>query len=57
METHSFRIVSGDLPETLRKLCVSAKFPYQEIRKKIGILLSEYSIGSLKANEESNHIF
>ena len=27
-----FPIVSGDSPETMRKLCLSAKVPYQEIR-------------------------
>ena len=31
METHSFRRVSGDLPETLWKLCASIKFPRQNI--------------------------
>ena len=31
-ERHSFRIVSSDLPETMRKLCFSTKFPHQEIR-------------------------
>ena len=28
----SFRIVSGESPETIRKLCLSTKFPHQEIR-------------------------
>ena len=32
MESHSFRIVSGESPETMRKLCLSTKFPHQEIR-------------------------
>ena len=32
METHSLRRVSGDLPETLRKLPVFTKFPHQENR-------------------------
>ena len=31
-ERHSFRIVLGDLPETMRKLCLSAKFSQQQIR-------------------------
>ena len=30
-----------DSPETMRKLCLSAKFPYQEIRWNYGILGSE----------------
>ena len=33
MERHSFRIVSGES----RKLCLSTKFPYQEIRWNYGI--------------------
>ena len=28
----AFRRVSADLPETLRKVCLSTKFPHQEIR-------------------------
>ena len=28
---HSFRIVSGDSPETMRKLCLPTKFSHQEI--------------------------
>ena len=40
MERHSFRIVSGDSPETMRKLCLSTKFPHQEIRWNYGILRS-----------------
>ena len=27
-----FRIVLGESPETVRKLCLSIKFPHQEIR-------------------------
>ena len=36
MVTHSFR----DLSETLRKLCLSTKFPHQEITWNIGVLRS-----------------
>ena len=32
VKTHSFRRVSGKSPETQQKLCVSKKFPQQEIR-------------------------
>ena len=32
VERHSFLIVSGDSPETMWKLCLSTKFPHQEIR-------------------------
>ena len=32
VERHSFRKASGESPETLRKLCLSTKFPHQEIR-------------------------
>ena len=35
---HSFRIVSGDSPETLRELLLSAKFRHQQIRFNYGIL-------------------
>ena len=38
MERHSFRIVSGDSPKTLQKLCLSIKFIHQEIRWNYGIL-------------------
>ena len=40
MERHSFRIVSGDSPKIMRKLCHSTKFPHQQIRSNYGILLS-----------------
>ena len=40
-ERHSFRIVLGESPETMRKLCLSAKFPPQEIRWNYGIFRSE----------------
>ena len=39
-EKHSFCIVSGDLSETMQKLCLSAKFPLKEIRWNYGILHS-----------------
>ena len=32
VERHSFRIVSGESPETMRKLCLSTKFLCLEIR-------------------------
>ena len=32
VERHNFRIVSGDLLEIMPKLCLSTKFPHQEIR-------------------------
>ena len=38
VEMHSFRRVSGDSPETLRKLYLSTKFPHQEIRLNCSIL-------------------
>ena len=31
METHSFRRTSSELPDTLRKLCVSANFSTKEL--------------------------
>ena len=41
MERHSFRTVSGESPETMRKLCLS-KFPHQEIRWNYDIFRSAY---------------
>ena len=33
VERHSFSIVSGKSPETMRKLCLPTKFPHQEISR------------------------
>ena len=41
VERQRFHIVLGDSPETMRKLCLSTKFPHQEIRWKYGILCTE----------------
>ena len=41
VERHSFRIVSGESPETLRKLCLSTKFQHQEIRWNYGIFCGD----------------
>ena len=38
---YSFHIVSGDSSETMRKLCLSSKFPHQEVRGNFGILRSD----------------
>ena len=40
----SFRIVSGESPETMQKLCLSIKFPHQEMRWNYGIWRSEFEI-------------
>ena len=40
VERHSFRIFSGESLETMRKLCLSTKFPHQEIRRNNDILCS-----------------
>ena len=40
VERHSFRVASSDLPETIRKLCLSTKFPDHEIRWNNDILRS-----------------
>ena len=40
VESHSFRIVSGNSTETMRKVCLSTKFPHQEIRWNYGIFCS-----------------
>ena len=37
VERHSFRIVSGESPETVGELCLSKKFWHQEIRWSYGI--------------------
>ena len=39
-ERYSFRIVSDESPETMRKLFLSTKFPHQVIRLNYGILRS-----------------
>ena len=44
VEGHSFRIVLGDSPETMRKLCFSTEFPQQEIRWNYGIFHSDTNI-------------
>ena len=41
VERFSFRRISGEFPETLRKPCLSTKFPHQEIRRNFGVLRSE----------------
>ena len=38
VERYGFRIVSGESPETMQKLCLSKKFSHQEIRWNYGIL-------------------
>ena len=43
VERHSFSIVSGESPETMRKLCLSAKFLHQEIRWNYGFYAVEYA--------------
>ena len=42
VERHSFRIVSGKLPETMWELCLSTKFPHQEFRWNYGIKLMNW---------------
>ena len=40
MERHSFHTVSGESPNTMRKLSLSTKFQHQEIERNYGILRS-----------------
>ena len=40
MERHSFRIVSGDSAETMRKLCLSTKFH----TRKVGEITAFYAV-------------
>ena len=51
MERHSFDRVSGESPETLRKLCLSTKFPHQGIKENYGILRSVLQASGTKINE------
>ena len=44
MKKHSFRIVLDESPDTMRKLCLSAKFPHQEIKVNYGILCSDIDL-------------
>ena len=44
VERHSFCIVSGKSPETMRNLYLSTKFPHQEINCNYGIFRSACSI-------------
>ena len=46
VERHSFRIISGDSTETMRKLCLSTKFPHQETRWQLRYF-SQWSISSI----------
>ena len=46
VEKYSFRIVSGESPETMRKLCLSTKFPHQKIRWNYSILRGDCWKGS-----------
>ena len=41
VERHSFRIVWGESPETMRKICLSTKFPHQ-IRWNYGVFRSDH---------------
>ena len=53
VETHKFRRGSGDFLKNLRKLCVSKKFPHQEIRWNYSVSCSGMSTdvsGDLAAN-------
>ena len=43
-ERHSFRIVSGELPETMQKLCLPTKFPHQEIKSNCSIFFTVWEM-------------
>ena len=51
-ERHSFNIVLGESPETMQKLCLSAKFSHQEISWNCGIFHSDGYVGQ-KISQES----
>ena len=42
VKMHSFRVVSDDPPETMRNLCLSAKFSHEEIRWNYNIFRRVY---------------
>ena len=48
---HSFRVVSANSPETMQKLCLSAKFLYQGIRWIYGIFR-----GDCESNQKWNGV-
>ena len=48
VEKHSFQRVLSEPSETLRKLCLSTKFPPQGIRRNYGILCSVTAKGNRK---------
>ena len=47
VERHSFRIVSGESPKTMRKLCLATKFLHQKIRLNYSIFHSASYIRNL----------
>ena len=56
MEGHSFHIVSGDLPETMRKQYLSTKLKQQEIRWNYGILRSERGLAWIHVSAKSEKV-
>ena len=55
VDKHSVRIVLGNSPETMRKLCVATKFPHQEISWKYGIFGSASNKSGVQ-NKENKEI-
>ena len=51
MESHSFRRVSGDSPETMRKLCLCTKFPHLEISRNCENCAFPQNFHTLKLGE------
>ena len=56
VERQSFRTNSGESPETMRKLCLSTKFPHQEIRWYYCILRSDWIIWPAVAYQNWNKL-
>ena len=52
-ERHSFHIVSGDSPKTMRKLYLSAKFPHQEI----GVFTAVCAVSYMDKNYNRGKIY
>ena len=57
VERHSFCIVSGESPETMRKLCLSTKFSHQEIRWNYDILRSVILAPILQTRPNPSSLF
>ena len=56
VERHSFRRIVDELPENLRKLCLSTKFPHQKNRGNFDILRSVSSRDPRHKKKKHSHL-